>query len=176
MYGIIKQSGGHIGVYSVPGQGAAFKVYLPRHDQPAVVASGGAPEPEALHSGTLLIVEDEAELRGLAALVLRRKGYYVLEAGNGVEALEQLAQHEGGVNLMITDMVMPGMSGRDLAERVRTLDPHIQVLFISGYTDAAITQQGVLRLGGAFLQKPFTPASLARKVHEVLREPQPSPA
>ena len=170
VYGIVKQSGGEIWVYSEVGQGTSFKIYLPRVEEPLEKARGRANKIEALPAGTetVLVVEDEEEVRKLTVLVLKRQGYKILEAAQGGGALLICEKHDGPIHLMVTDVVMPGMSGHDLAKRVESLHPEMKVLYMSGYTDDAIVHHGVLEPGTNFIQKPFTPDSLARKVREVL--------
>jgi CheY-like chemotaxis protein len=169
-YGIVKQHGGNIWLYSEPGQGATFKIYLPRVDEPVAPApapaeTGGMPQ----GAEVVLLVEDEAAVRLLAARVLQEQGYTVLEAANGPEALRLAeAWAPAAIQLLVTDMVMPQMSGKVVAEQLLMRYPELKVLFISGYTDSAIVHQGRLDAGVAFLHKPFTPARLARKVREVL--------
>ncbi len=170
VYGIVKQSGGHIWVYSEPERGTTFKVYLPRVED-------SAPTPRAEKawaasqrgSETVLLVEDEESLRRLAREFLENKGYTVLEAGNGEEAVSACEKYERPIHLMVTDVVMPGMSGRELAACLKVPRPDMKVLYVSGYTDEAITHHGVLEAGVAFLQKPFTAEDLLRRVYEVLR-------
>jgi PAS domain S-box-containing protein len=169
VYGIIKQSNGHVTVYSERDRGSAFMIYLPVAQGPdesanaplsAVDIPGG--------SETILLVEDDKLVRGLALEILTRAGYRVLEASNGREALQICREWDGRLHMVITDVVMPGMSGRELADEMVFLHPDVKVLFMSGYTENAIVHHGVLQLGLAFLQKPFTPAVLARKVRQVL--------
>jgi len=169
VYGIVKQSGGYIWVYSEPGRGTTVKVYLPRVPG-AAEPPLPAPEPPALRGGheTVLLVEDAAPVRTLARRSLEACGYQVIDAADGPKALELSARHTGEIAVLVTDVVMPGMSGRELAERLAPTRPAMKVLYTSGYTDDAMVRQGVLNAGVAFLQKPFVPDSLARKVREVL--------
>jgi PAS domain S-box-containing protein len=169
VHGIVKQSGGHIWVYSEPGKGSTFKIYLPR-------ARAGAGEGEPLSQGkrtlhgseTILLVEDDEQVRNLAVTVLRRHGYRVLEAASGGDALVITERHRGRVDLLLTDVVMPRMSGRELWERVSVLQPGTRVLFMSGYTDDAIVRHGVLGSEFDFVQKPVGPTALLSKVRAVL--------
>src|SRR5881398_3287001 len=169
VYGIVKQSGGYIWVYSEPGRGTTVKVYLPRV-RGAAEPPLPAPEPPPLRGGneTVLLVEDAAPVRTLARRSLEARGYRVLDAADGPSAIELSARHAGEIDVLVTDVVMPGMSGRELAERLAPTRPAMKVLYTSGYTDDAMVRQGVLNAGVAFLQKPFVPDSLARKVREVL--------
>ncbi|MBN9517873.1 response regulator [bacterium] len=171
VYGIVQQSGGHVAVDSAVGRGTTFKVYLPRPEGGA--SAGGAENRSAtpaLPRGTetILLVEDDDGVRALTRHVLRGAGYAVLEAGDGAGALRSAAGHPGAVHLLITDVVMPGEGGRSVAERVRALCPAVRVLYVSGYTDDAVVRHGILHAGANFLQKPYTPVALARKVREVL--------
>ena len=170
VYGIVKQSGGNIWVYSEPGQGAVFKIYLPRVDGIADCgrAIGRAPSRNLRGTETVLLVEDEDVVRNLVRSVLERSGYLVLEASTGMKAMEVLDQLSGRVHLLLTDVVVPGMSGPELAEKVTASRPGTPVLYMSGYTDKAIVHHGVLDVGLAFIQKPFTPEALLRKIREVL--------
>ena len=173
VYGIVKQSGGHIGLYSEPNHGTTFKIYLPRLEeaaQPVEAISPGAPL--AGGSETILLVEDEEGVRDLARRILELKGYKVITASNPTEAAQVCERYEGPIHLLLTDVVMPTMSGPQLAEHVAFLRPGLKVLYISGYTDNAIVPHGILEEGVQFLQKPFTRDSLTRKVREVLDAPQ----
>jgi two-component system, cell cycle sensor histidine kinase and response regulator CckA len=170
VYGIIKQSGGFIWVYSELGQGTTFKIYLPRVQESANVAKEQAPAPARAAHGTetVLLAEDEAPVRAVARQVLERHGYTVLEAPSAEAALDIAARYSGAIHLLLTDVIMPGLSGRELANRLADLRPEARVIFMSGYTDDAVTRHGVLEPGLAYLQKPFTPDTLGQKVREVL--------
>jgi PAS domain S-box-containing protein len=169
VYGIVEQSGGHIVVFSKVGVGTTFKVYLPMTEK-ATRVSGSRISARDMPSGTetVLLVEDERSVRDLICRVLGRCGYAVLAAGHPQEAMALSDEHAGDVHLLVTDVVMPGMGGKVLAERLVASRPQMKVLYISGYTDDAIVHHGVLDAGIHFVQKPFTPSALARKVREVL--------
>jgi two-component system, cell cycle sensor histidine kinase and response regulator CckA len=180
VYGIVKQSDGHLSVNTEPGRGSKFRIYLPASQEAPPKSKGTDASVSAAANGdeTILVVEDEKAVRGFLREALERKGYRVLEAANGEEALELAAQaasrgatlpgNEGEIRLLLTDVVMAGLNGRELAEEVLGLLPGIKVLYISGYADRAIVHQGVIEEGLAFLRKPFTPMDLARKVRGVL--------
>ena len=168
--GIVQQSGGNVSVYSELGAGTTFKVYLPRTDRALVAAPHPEPGLALRGTETILLVEDEEQVRLVASAILRRNGYQVLEASNGEEALLRLQDSSLKIELLLTD-VMPRMSGRKLAEAMARLRPELKLLFASGYTDDAIVRHGVLDAGVAFLQKPFTPHALLSKVRQVLDAP-----
>jgi CheY-like chemotaxis protein len=162
-------------VYSEEGQGSAFKIYLPRVETDA--ASQLRPEEDRqppTGQETILLVEDNPEVRDLARQVLARQGYTVLEAAEGEAALRRAEAHAGPIHLLLTDVVMPGMTGKALAERLSGLRPDLKVLYMSGYTDETIAHHGVLEPGVAFLQKPFTSFNLALKVRQVLNQARPT--
>jgi PAS domain S-box-containing protein len=169
VYGIVTQSGGVIRVESEPGRGAVFTIDFPRAEAPgAAPVDRSAARAATPGSETVLLVEDEAEVRGLARDVLLRQGYTVLEAANGDEALRLGRDHRGPIHLLLTDIVMPQMGGRELAARLTALRPETRVLYVSGYADDATPRPGAAESGAAFLEKPFTAASLAAKVRAVL--------
>ena len=169
VYGIVKQSGGFIWVYSEPGLGSTFKIYLPSVED----AAESVPGSEARNlpfggSETILLVEDEEAVRALASRILQERGYRVLESARPEDALQIAEHHQEPIDLLLTDVVLPKMSGRKIAEHLTALRPSMKVLYMSGYTDDAVVRSGVLESNTAFLQKPFTPSGLARKVREVL--------
>jgi len=171
VYGIVKQSGGYVWVYSEPGRGTTFKVYLPRVDEALeVLPAAKAKSRDRAQTGTetILLVEDEPDLRELTRTVLTSKGYTIVEARNAEEA-ERLAESNGAkIHLLLTDVIMPGISGRELAKRILARHSAMRVLYMSGYTYNVIAQGGTLERGVSFLQKPFTPSALVEKVREVL--------
>ncbi len=170
VYGIVRQSGGYVWVYSEPQQGTVFKIFLPLVEEAALSLDSPVEAASLNGSETVLVVEDDAGVRGLVCKLLKMKGYSVLEAAGGNHAIEICECHKGAIDLMITDVVMPQMSGCDLAERLMDLRPAMKVLYMSGYTDNSTLHHGVLSTDMAFIQKPFAPESLARKVREVLDE------
>jgi PAS domain S-box-containing protein len=175
-YGIVKQSDGHMSVYSELGHGTTIKTYLPRVESAARSAPPQRPDSTELPRGaeTVLLVEDNAALRAMAVGLLQRLGYTVLAAGNGLEALNLKHQHRAGpIDLLFTDVVMPDMTGMELASRLRALSPQIKILFASACAENAIAHQGMLERGAALLQKPFTPLTLANKLREVLSNGNP---
>lgn len=172
VYGIVKQSGGYIWVYSEPGRGTTFKVYLPRIEQEVAKLRtsedvGGA-KPGRRATETVLLVEDEEGVRQLTHDYLETSGYTVIQAADGHTALELARMHQGPIHILATDIVMPGISGRELAERVARIRPEMKVLFMSGYTDQSVVQHGMLESGSVLLQKPFTMGALAAKLREIL--------
>jgi CheY-like chemotaxis protein len=171
VYGIVKQSGGHIWLYSEPGMGTTFKIYFPSTQaparaQPAQVAVGSVDGPE-----TILLVEDDEAVRPLIAQALRLYGYTVLEAGNGADALDIAGREPDAIDLLLTDIVMPGMNGRELAEQLLAEQPTLHVLYTSGYPADTIIRHGIAHASTAYLEKPYLPEDLAHKIRDVLDAP-----
>jgi CheY-like chemotaxis protein len=175
VYGIILQSRGIVSVYSEPGKGTSFKVYLPRVD--GVLDQVRAQDAQGSLRGTerILLVEDEDQVRLVASTILKKQGYRILEARHAGEALLLCEEQSDEIHLLLTDVVMPRMSGPELAKRLAQLRPQMRVLCMSGYTDDSIVRHGVLQADIAYLQKPITPYTLARKVREVLDAPPELP-
>jgi two-component system cell cycle sensor histidine kinase/response regulator CckA len=168
IYGIIRQQGGSIWVYSEAGRGTTFKVYWPVAEARAIVKSETKPHVSVAGTETILVVEDNASLRELTRKILQRQGYTVLLSGNGEEAMRICDEHDGTIALALTDVVMPGVSGRELANHLQHRRPDMRILYMSGYTDDAILHLGVLNAGVPLLEKPFTPGALVAKIRDVL--------
>jgi CheY-like chemotaxis protein len=168
VFGIVKQSGGGVEVYSVPSQGTSIKVYLPRIDQPLSAEPAESRSSEVRGTETILLVEDDEMVRTLVRETLARGGYKVLDAPDPVEARKISDAFRGAIHLLITDVVLPKVSGREFAAQITRKRPAIKIMYMSGYTDSAVVNSGILQKEVAFLQKPFTPASLSEKVREVL--------
>jgi PAS domain S-box-containing protein len=168
VYGIVKQSGGDIWVYSEPAKGTTFKMYFPVVAEAAETAEGGATRPQSRGTETILLAEDEDGVRTLASTMLEQRGYTVLKAKDAREALEIAAAHRGDIALLVTDVIMPNKSGRQLAEELLRSRPSLKVLFLSGYTENTVVHHGVLEEGVDFLAKPFSHDTLARTVREIL--------
>jgi signal transduction histidine kinase/ActR/RegA family two-component response regulator len=170
VYGIVKQSGGNVWVYSEPNQGATFKIYLPVDESDRPVQDHAQPTRREWSRGTetVLLVEDAPMIRRLAQQVMTKAGYTVFEAADGNQAIAQVDAHSGPIDIVVTDLIMPGLSGVDLAQRLTVLRAGARVLYMSGYTDNAIVRNGLLADGAPFLQKPFTPEELLKKLRDVL--------
>jgi PAS domain S-box-containing protein len=169
VYGVVKQSNGYVWVDSQVGQGSSFKVYLPLLEEPAQTPEVIVPASESFRgSETVLVVEDADALRKLSVTLLEQYGYRVLSAANGAEALELAQKHNQSIDLLLTDVIMPGLGGHALAQRLEAVRPGLKILYMSGYTDSSIAQHGVLEAGISLLHKPFTEEELVRKIREVL--------
>jgi PAS domain S-box-containing protein len=172
VYGMVKQCGGDIWVYGEPGKGTAFKLYFPRVADPADdLAAEETDTPNAVSGETILVVEDEQAVRKLTVGMLRRTGYQVLTAATGADAVDVSKAHPGHIALLLTDVVMPGMSGRQLADTLLASRPAMKVLYLSGYTEDTVMHHGVLDPGVDFLPKPFSREALAKKIREILARP-----
>jgi len=168
VYGVVKQSGGYVSVYSEVGRGTSFKIYLPRTDEPQLSVSANLATEAERGWETILLVEDAQPVRELASELLESNGYKVLQAANGADAVRLAEKYQEPIQLLLSDVVMPGLDGRKLADHMVRTHPGIKVLYMSGFTDDAIIHHGVLDSGVALLEKPFTKASLLRKVREIL--------
>jgi nitrogen-specific signal transduction histidine kinase/CheY-like chemotaxis protein len=175
VYGIVKQSDGYVWTYSEPGQGTTFKIYLPLRSGTVSQARRDSVPGQAMTGETILVVEDDVGVRHMMTRALEDAGYRVLPAAGAAEAIEVVARMPEKISLLLTDIVMPGKNGRELAEQVEELSPGIPVLFTSGYTDGEIERRGLLRPGAAFIQKPLTPRALARAVQKTLAAASPPP-
>jgi CheY-like chemotaxis protein len=172
VFGIVKQNKGYIWVYSEVGHGTTFKIYLPMVAQTSLRPSRLLrPAPLPRGSETILLVEDEQTVRELAAEMLREQGYQVLVAKDGFEALGLAGRLNGNLNLLVTDVIMPKMNGKELADKIAEAHPNLKILFVSGYTDEMIARHGVLEAGVEFIQKPFSSANLANKVYQLIKGP-----
>jgi signal transduction histidine kinase/ActR/RegA family two-component response regulator len=176
VYGIVRQSGGHVWVYSELGVGTTFKIYFPALRDQGAPDAGEQPPRAPGGTETILVAEDDDAVRAVAVEALAGLGYRILKATGGAAALAVAAGHAGAIDLLLTDVVMPGMSGTELHGRLRALRPGLRALFVSGYTDEAIVHHGILEPGTDFLQKPFTPGTLALRVRQVLDRAAPPPA
>jgi CheY-like chemotaxis protein len=175
VYGIVKQSGGSIEVYSEEGVGTTFKIYLPRvMEAPSIIETKTTSEEMPSGTETILLVEDEEMVRKLSRKILEECGYTVVEAENGTEALSIFEAGDSDIDLLMTDVVMPQMGGRELSEKLTLKLPNIKILFTSGYTDDAIVRHGVIETNTNFIQKPFSPEALANKIRELLDSPEKS--
>jgi two-component system cell cycle sensor histidine kinase/response regulator CckA len=169
VYGIVKQSGGNIWVYSEKDKGTTFKIYFPRFLGDEALATASAPLPPVVYgTETVLLAEDDAQVRGLVRDILVAKGYQVLEGQDAADTIAISKKYAGKVDLLLTDVIMPKMNGKELAEKLTSLRPGMRVLYMSGYTENIIVQSSELDIGLSLLQKPFTPDGLLRKVREVI--------
>jgi signal transduction histidine kinase/ActR/RegA family two-component response regulator len=175
VYGIVKQSQGHVSVYSEPGAGSAFKVYLPSIDKSVTTVIEGEASPAPKGDGTVLLVEDEPALRVLAAESLKKLGYTVLQAGNGLEALAVADQHPGTIEIVVSDVIMPRMGGPELVDKLRQTRRDFSIIFMSGYTEAAALENAKIGTGAALLTKPFSTETLARKIREIQQKAERVP-
>jgi len=169
VFGVVTQAGGHLAVASEPGHGSVFSLYFPRLSVPASLDTGAAAERESTRSaGTVLVVEDQAEVRVLTSTILRKLGFAVMEASDAAQAIALAQRFDGEIRVMLTDVIMPGTNGKELAERMAQLRPRTKVIFMSGYTDRIMSHDGVLDEAVAYLQKPFTAEQLSAALRRVL--------
>jgi len=168
VFGIVQQSGGCIHVYSEPGHGTTFKIYLPAIPDELTAKSRSESSPRVQGAETILLVEDEENVRSLALKILKKQGYRILSAADGKDALKLVESHTVPLHLLVTDVVMPHVSGPELAEKLQAKFPGLKVLFMSGYTDDAVLRHGLIEAEMPFIQKPYTPQQLAQKVRQVL--------
>jgi CheY-like chemotaxis protein len=171
VHGVVTQSGGQIAIESAVGVGTTFELLLPLFTAQTSSAAAETTRESTRGTETILLVEDEEAVRKITRILLQMQGYRVLEADGGAAAIRQAETHPGEIHLLVSDVVMPEMGGRQLLDAVRRLRPGVRVLFMSGYTDDAVLLHGVLETTDAFIQKPFTPQSLAKKVREVINAP-----
>ena len=168
MYGIVTQVGGYVQIYSEPGLGTTFTILLPETSQPAEEHAQGPQTAQGGTGETVLVVEDEAAMREVTRRILARNGYQVITAVNGIDAIQVAASYPGDIDVLLTDVIMPQMLGKEAAERIRARYPAVKVLFMSGYTQGVLDTQGVLEAGVNLIEKPFAEASLLAKLREVL--------
>jgi PAS domain S-box-containing protein len=176
VYGIITQLGGYVQIYSEPGLGTTFTILLPQTDQPTREAAAAPSFSRAGAGETIIVAEDEAAMREVTKRILTRNGYQVITAVNGLDAVQVAASHPGGVDVLLTDVIMPQMLGKEAAERIRAFCPAIKVLFMSGYTQGILDSQGVVETGVNLIEKPVTEASLLAKLGEIISRPRPPAA
>jgi CheY-like chemotaxis protein len=175
VYGIITQAHGYVQIYSEPGIGTTFTILLPAVGQGVRAAPAAEQEPGNGAGETVLLVEDEPAIREVTRRILSRRGYHVITAASGREAIDIAANHTGGIDVLLTDVVMPQMLGKEAAARIRALWPSVKVLFMSGYTQGLLDTQGVLEAGVSLVEKPFTEASLLTKLRQIIANGGPEP-
>ena len=170
VYGIITQAGGHVRIYSEPGLGTTLTALLPVTEQDVAAVTPRPAEPRRGHGQTVLVVEDEPAMREVTRRILDRNGYHVVDAASGDEALDVLARQLDHIDVLLTDVIMPRMQGRELADKVRILQPASRVVFMSGYTQGLLSEQGVLEYGVHLIEKPFSELTLLTKLREILSD------